>query len=198
MQTMFSATHEILSDRSHKYGITRNALPITYADALSLWQHDQSLLSCFDAILANSPFSAFRWETPPITRETADRHFEFVLLDSPGLARTPDTKTYANYFTADGADEGVMTFENLGKDALLVVPSPRGPDSAYGHLAAFVRGAPELQKIAFWRVVGRTVQQNLTDRPLWISTAGGGVAWLHVRLDSYPKYYGHGAYRKNA
>ena len=120
------------------------------------------------------------------------------MLDSPGLARTPDTKTYANYFTGDGADEGVMTFENLGKDALLVVPSPRGPDSAYGHLAAFVRGAPELQKIAFWRVVGRTVQQNLTDRPLWISTAGGGVAWFHVRLDSYPKYYGHGAYRKNA
>ncbi|MGI9175867.1 MAG: DUF6940 family protein [Rhodothermales bacterium] len=24
---------------------------------------------------------------------------------------------------------------------------------------------------------------------MWLSTAGGGVSWLHVRLDSRPKYY---------
>ncbi len=31
--------------------------------------------------------------------------------------------------------------------------------------------------------------------PLWLSTAGGGVAWLHVRLDSRPKYYGYSPYK---
>jgi len=38
------------------------------------------------------------------------------------------------------------------------------------------------------------VRQRLGERRLWISTAGGGVAWLHVRLDSSPKYYGFRPY----
>ena len=27
--------------------------------------------------------------------------------------------------------------------------------------------------------------------PVWLSTAGGGVDWLHMRLDERPKYYRH-------
>ena len=34
--------------------------------------------------------------------------------------------------------------------------------------------------------------------PTWVSTAGGGVAWLHVRLDSAPKYYTHRPYTRFA
>ena len=36
------------------------------------------------------------------------------------------------------------------------------------------------------------------DAPTWVSTAGGGVAWLHVRLDSAPKYYTHRPYTRFA
>ncbi len=32
------------------------------------------------------------------------------------------------------------------------------------------------------------------DRPTWLSTAGHGVAWLHVRLDTRPKYYRYTPY----
>ena len=32
-------------------------------------------------------------------------------------------------------------------------------------------------------------------QPIWLSTAGMGVPWLHVRLDSRPKYYAFGPYR---
>ena len=35
-------------------------------------------------------------------------------------------------------------------------------------------------------------------RPVWLSTAGAGVSWLHVRLDDRPKYYGCGPYRQYA
>lgn len=31
-------------------------------------------------------------------------------------------------------------------------------------------------------------------RPVWLSTAGAGVAWLHVRLDDRPKYYSYRPY----
>jgi len=37
--------------------------------------------------------------------------------------------------------------------------------------------------------------RRLSSRPVWLSTAGGGVSWLHVRLDDRPKYYHHAAYR---
>merc|ERR1711957_1156939 len=30
--------------------------------------------------------------------------------------------------------------------------------------------------------------------PVWVSTAGSGVSWLSIRLDSRPKYYHHSAY----
>lgn len=196
---MHDATHEILCDgRVHKYTVTHNGEALPYSDALSLWQRDEAFRSFFVSLLFDSPFYAYRWETPPITNDTAHRQFEFVLLNSPGLARTSNAQAYADHFTADDANEGIVAFESLGKDAMLVVPSPRAPDSTYGHLAAFIRGAPDSQKHALWRIVGQTMQQLITVRPRWLSTAGGGVAWLHVRLDSRPKYYGHAPYKTSA
>jgi len=57
-----------------------------------------------------------------------------------------------------------------------------------------VRSASDEQNHALWRIVGAAVRERLGERRLWISTAGGGVAWLHVRLDSSPKYYGFRPY----
>ncbi len=38
--------------------------------------------------------------------------------------------------------------------------------------------------------------QRIGAMPVWLSTAGAGVSWLHVRLDTRPKYYHHGPYRQ--
>ena len=135
---MFESAQETLGGgRVHKYTVTSDGKRLCYADALGLWQRDDDFRSFFIAILSDAPFSAYRWETPPITRDLVDRPFEFVLLDSPGLARTPDTRAFADHFTADDSNDGIVAFPNLGGDAMLVVPSPRAPASAYGHLAAF-------------------------------------------------------------
>ena len=61
--------------------------------------------------------------------------------------------------------------------------------------AAFVRHAPERQKHALWERVGEAVERRLGPKPVWVSTAGAGVSWLHVRLDDRPKYYGYAPYR---
>ena len=88
-----------------------------------------------------------------------------------------------------------MTFTNLGSDALLVVPSAMAPEQAYVDLASFSRGAPRQQQLALWRAVGQAVEACSARGPFWLNTAGGGVAWLHVRLDDRPKYYAHQPYR---
>ena len=201
---MFDATHEIINEgRVHKYTVTHNGQLIPYAEVLNLWQYESNFHSFFISVLAESPFSAYRWETPPIRKDTVKRQFEFVLVNSPGLATKPDQMTYRDYFTSDDVNNGIVVFENLGKDAILVVPSPIDSSatsdgtgfSDYSHLAAFIRSAPDTQKQALWRTVGQTVQQKISDNPLWVSTAGGGVAWLHIRLDSRPKYYSYEMYR---
>jgi len=46
------------------------------------------------------------------------------------------------------------------------------------------------------RSTARAITARLSDRPLWVSTSGLGVAWLHVRLDARPKYYQYTPYRE--
>mgnify|MGYP006862976255 CR=1 FL=1 len=81
-------------------------------------------------------------------------------------------------------------------DAWLVAPCA-GPDAAHcAHLADFTRGVEEDTQDAFWQLVGETALARVGDRPVWLSTCGTGVYWLHARLDSYPKYYSYDAYRR--
>ncbi len=172
---------------------------VSYGEVVEGWQSDSGFREFFIGILADAPYGAYLWETPPITRLTSTRAFEFVLVDSPALARLiPDPDAFASHFEATDAGQGVAVFPNLGGDAFLVAPTPQAPLIKYTHLAAFARAAPAEQQHAFWRTVGSTVADRLADRPLWLSTNGLGVAWLHARLDARPKYYTFEPYLMNA
>jgi hypothetical protein len=179
-----------------RYVPLRDGRRVSYADVLRLWRDDGPFRHSFLETLAAAPFAGYRWETPRLSAATLQRDFEFVLLDAPGLQRPPDADAFAEQFGAAGDDQAVIAFPNLGGDAVLVVPRPAGPAAAYPHLAAFVRQAPRPQVHDLWRVVGQTISARLNAHPLWLSTAGMGVAWLHVRLDSRPKYYGFAPYRE--
>jgi hypothetical protein len=193
---MWSTRSEALAGvRGLRFAVDLDSRPASFADVLRGWRGDADFRSLFNALLADAPYSAFRWETPPVSNATLMRPFEFVLLDSPGLASHPDPDAFAEHFA--GAPSGVVAFSNLGGDAILVVPCPRAEPSAYGHLAAFVRLAPEEQRHALWQMVGEAMARRVGVKPVWLSTAGAGVSWLHVRLDDRPKYYGFGPYRRS-
>jgi len=170
--------------------------PVPFSEVLLRWRNDPVFREFFIAFLADAPYAAFRWETPPITAASAGRSFEFVLLDSPELLNQPDPDAFAEHFVGSAGNKDVVSFSSLSNDAILVVPCPLGPPSAYGHLAAFVRNAPDAQKHCLWRLVGELMEKRLGPKPVWLSTAGAGVPWLHVRLDQRPKYYGHTQYRE--
>ena len=132
--------------------------------------------------LAECPHEAIFWECRP----DRTRPFDHQLIDSPALARV----------RADpGAFKGHLgrpanTFRNLGGSSALVAPSATGD---YPHLLAFLRSAPDAQIQALWTAVADAV--DAWEGPLYLSTSGLGVYWLHVRLDPRPKYFTHRPYR---
>jgi hypothetical protein len=187
-------TEELANGDGLRFTLALDSRSAAFDEVYRRWRDDADFRSLFNALLADAPYTAFRWETPAVTSATVMRPFECVLLDSPGLARHPDPQAFAEHFA--GAAGEVVSFTNLGGDAVLVVPCPVAEVSAYGHLAAFVRRAPERQRQALWRAVGEAMSLRVGTKPVWLSTAGAGVSWLHVRLDDRPKYYGYGPYKQ--
>lgn len=123
---MWTVKTAIAEDGSRRVTLARKGRPLTYAEVLALWRNDAPFRSSFIRLLAATPYDAFLWETPPVTRTTVERGFEFVLVDSPALAALgPDPNAFASHFDDAGPAAGAVTFVNLGGDAVLVAPTPR-------------------------------------------------------------------------
>ena len=167
---------------------------LSFADVVDYWQSSPSFARRFNDQLAETPFAAYFWEIPPQTIASADRPFECVMVNSPQLAAVAaDSSQFAAYFADRTAT--VSVFPNIGHDAWLIAPVPMARPEAYPHLAAFVRLGPASQQLSLWQMVGQTVSRQLCERPVWLSTSGLGVPWLHMRLDSRPKYYSWRPYK---
>jgi hypothetical protein len=193
---------ERLDDRAIKLRLTADAAsqrPLTRRDVQDLWATDDDFCAVFSDCLTAAPFDAFAWETPRQTARTLDLPFECVVTRSPALARQrADPLPFAAQFRAAGRAEAI-SFQNLGGDAELVVPTDRGEGVDHAHLASFLRTASAGQRRELWRLVAQTMGARLARGvPFWLSTAGLGVAWLHVRFDDRPKYYVHAPYRSLA
>ena len=193
---MWQPRSEVLDGaRGRRLTVDGPAGPLSWADMLRGWRALPELRSLFGQALAAVPYGAIHWETPPLTDADLERPFECVCLDGPTLAATrADARDFGEHFERAAPEQQVLCFPNLGGDALLVAPCPRAPAAVYAHLASFLRGAPEAQQHALWRAVAEAVEQRLGPDPLWLNTAGLGVLWLHVRVDSRPKYYRHAPY----
>lgn len=190
---MFITKKENLSNRVERYKIYHNDLQLTYSEMIELLKKEADFRLLYNNILVESSFKAFFWENPSITRQSIHQPYEFVLVESKQLSRVEaDNSTFEPFFYQNTS--AVVCFKNLGKDALLVVPKPIG-QLQYPHIAYFVRNAPKEQVHEFWQQVGEQVDKRIHQEKLWVSTSGLGVYWLHVRLDSRPKYYTYRPYR---
>ena len=194
---LVSRSKQLSDGRVIQFVIENDSSPLSFAELVQLWQNDSGFRTFFTDLLLSSSFRAFRWETPPVTSATADQPFEFVLIDSPEISLDPDPVAFADHFDKESSG-GVVEFANLGGDAILVVPCPDEHLSDYGHLASYLRNSPETQQHLLWKSVAAAMQRRIGSKPVWLNTAGGGVAWLHVRLDSQPKYYCYAPYRNLA
>ncbi|MGH1366885.1 MAG: DUF6940 family protein [Calditrichia bacterium] len=166
---------------------------VSYSRWIAGLRDSEDFTKSFIEVLQNSPFKGYFWEVRPITRSRLDEPFEFVLVEGNMLTKlTTDTTAFREYFE-DGSS--VKAFANLGADAQLIVPAQLGNIASYAHLAAFVRNAPESQVVEFWQQVATEYDKFIGDQVKWLSTAGLGIYWLHVRIDSRPKYYCYDPYK---
>jgi hypothetical protein len=189
------ASARVPGEHTQHYVVMDGKRMLPVGEVLQLWRDEDAFRQFFTQVLAGSSFSAFFWETPPLTRGSMEHPFEFVLVESTALTGVrPDPAPFAKHFAARGPAE-ILSFPNLGGDAQLVVPAPVAELRCYTHLAVFLRKAPASQSSALWQVTAKAVLQRVSDSSLWLSTAGLGVSWLHLRLDSRPKYYRYVPYK---
>jgi hypothetical protein len=190
---MFKIKEEEIGKGITKYKVNKNTEFISFRNWIDYMKESTEFIEFYIEILMNSKYEGYFWEVKPINKNKLDENFEFVLIESNSLKRiVADDSSFKKYFK-EGED--VVTFPNLGGDAQLIVPTQIRESSNYNHLASFMRKAPKSQAVNFWTKVAEEYDKLMENRTKWLSTAGLGVYWLHVRIDSRPKYYRFAPYR---
>jgi hypothetical protein len=193
--------------------INSNEVSLSYGEFLELLKgKNQKFWDQFHSALklkgANSQLEAYFWECLPLLQTTFEqRPFEFVVTDSPYLVRMAQNyDSFRKHIDkCKKKNKEVISFKNLSGDATLIVPIPKESQSTYAgkgeeldykNLSQFTKNASEEQQQEFWKEVVISLEESLADgRPKWLSTHGGGVPYLHVRIDENPKYYSHREYK---
>jgi len=144
-------------------------------------------------------YDAFFFEAKGASYNNApEKQFEFILVNSHSFKRAeenPDPSAFKEHLDC-GASETTMvcSFWSLRGDARLIAPRyQNGEDlKKYSHLAMFLRNSSEEQRVQMWSHVTDEYLNILKEhggKPVWLSTSGLGISWLHFRLDQVPKYY---------
>src|SRR5262245_12250570 len=95
---------------------------LSFAEVFMAWRQSEAFGRLWSAGLRELPFSGYCWELPPLTLSSSSRPFECVFVESPTLATVrADPSPFEEHLRAAGRAE-VLAFENLGRDATLVVP----------------------------------------------------------------------------
>lgn len=68
----------------------------TYDSVLGAWGRCSGISREFIRALADVPFRAYLWETPPIDSAGLDRPFEFAVIRCRSLDRAPDPGAFSD------------------------------------------------------------------------------------------------------
>ena len=188
---------EIEPNRVQCWQVWRAGSPLTWQQVLQSWQADASLCQQLHECLTQAPFRAYFWECSPLTSATLEREFSFVLVDAPALANVvAEPEMFREHFQHPAANDFAV-FPSLGRDAMLLAPVPQATNGDDAHLACYFRRRTPQQTREMWRRLAQAIRDRRRQHPLplWVSTSGLGVTWLHLRLDSRPKYYTYAPFK---
>lgn len=119
------------------------------------------------------------------TNNSSKEIFEEEYLECPTLPTYQDYSQFQKYIEKS-KNKHVVSFHNLSKDTILVIPMPR-KNRNFATLKHFVDYASKTQQVAFWKHVAQILKKYQDG--YYVSVHGHGVPYLHVRISKIPKYY---------
>ena len=130
---------KILGQNEHaiRYRILADETALTFEEVFQLWRESEAFRTFYWSILIDSEFEGIYWEHPGLNSSYLQKPYEFILQASKSLDKMPlNTKAFSEYFYEDKL---IVDFDNLGKNARLIVPTPQTDFESYKHLAKFIR-----------------------------------------------------------
>lgn len=138
----------------------------------------------------------FFFETSPISK-TTHQGFEITdgclygenFIESSRLnSQNEDSSSFDEYLF-NPKTKYSTSFYNLSKTSMLIIPT-KVDGGEFTSLKLFIDSASNDQQKALWCMVAEEAEKMLEmyDK-IWISTHGLGVPYLHIRIDTVPKYY---------
>lgn len=154
---------------------------VTWISRLEEWKQGKNLPRITSSVF---------WET---SRMHNGGSSEFKQKTTPASTQLPmstraDSSAFAQHVRGKKA---AVAFQNLGNTATLVAPPHRpGSKNNFSHIATFYKHASPGEIKDLWRTVAKVVERKMKKgESVYVSTHGTGVPWLHVRIESTPKYY---------
>ena len=128
----------------------------------------------------------FFYETYKCDKDLQNKYKE-KFIPSNKLIFDQDYTAFAKHIQRS-LDKNSISFYNLSKDALLVIPMPR-KNKDFSTIKGFIDNASLIQQKHFWQKVASSIEKALkTHDHVYVSTHGLGVPYFHLRIDFEPKY----------
>lgn len=129
----------------------------------------------------------FIWNTSVIKNNGNSKFIEKFLIH-PKLPTEQNYNSFKSYIE-QSKNKYVVSFYNLNKDTLLVIPIPR-KNKNYSTIKDFCDNASVTQKKYFWKTVSKLIKNYIKKHKyVWVSAHGLGVPYMHIRISNKPKYY---------
>lgn len=170
---------------------------LSFREVLDLWKNEEQFSIFYKEEIIRLGFDDFYWEHPALSKSYLDCVYECICKKSSIFSSMQlDERAFSEHIHKN---ELVVHFPNLGKNAELIVPTKQVADPIYLHLGLFLRKAPLVQINQLFKEIASQIYVALDKHSyIWLNTAGLGVIWLHVRLDTSPKYYKTMAFKNKA
>ena len=129
----------------------------------------------------------FLWITS-VLKNNGNVVYKQIFRTNNNLPEKQNQTDFQEYITKS-KNKYVVSFLNLTKDTMLVIPMP-SQGKNYATLKDFIDNASEIQQKEFWKKVSKVAKKCMKEKgKVWISVHGFGVPYTHVRISSQPKYY---------
>ena len=155
----------------------------TWAEVLKKWEKGD---------IPSVPFSInkpFTWKTSCVDKEQKNFYLEEFREDKRLKNIKQNYEPFKDAFDLFNKEKHCVAKPNLGKDSVLVVPT-LNKNKEYPSLFLFMETASEEKKKALWKMVAKEAKKMLKKHDqIWINSSNLGVHYLHVRIDTKPKYY---------